>query len=233
MATLMPVLAQIAQESDGPLALVEVGASAGLCLYPDRYGYDWGAGMQLSSNDAPVLHCDAAGPMPLPLRELDVAWRGGSDLNPLDVEDDDSMRWLRMLIWPEQDLRRALLDAAIVVARSSPPAIVRGDLFDTLDEVVRAAAPHGTVVVFHSAVVAYLEGPSRRRFAARMQHLVAAEAVRWVSNEGDRVLPEITRTARRTGRPSERFVLGLDGQAVASTHGHGASLTWLTGSSLS
>ncbi|MFE1255308.1 DUF2332 family protein, partial [Streptomyces fungicidicus] len=34
-ATLLPVLAALPQ----PLALIEVGASAGLCLYPDRYRY--------------------------------------------------------------------------------------------------------------------------------------------------------------------------------------------------
>src|SRR5690606_10739265 len=34
-ATLLPGLAAI----PGPLALIEVGASAGLCLYPDRYSY--------------------------------------------------------------------------------------------------------------------------------------------------------------------------------------------------
>ena len=36
-ATLLPVLAQLPQ----PLALIEVGASAGLCLLPDLYGYDY------------------------------------------------------------------------------------------------------------------------------------------------------------------------------------------------
>jgi hypothetical protein len=83
------------------------------------------------------------------------------------------------------------------------------------------------VLVFHTAVIAYLDDASRRRFADRMQHLVASGTARGVSNEGDRILPEITRTADGGGRPSERFVLGLDGRAVARTHGHGASLTWL------
>ena len=34
-AVLLPELARL----DGPLSLIEVGASAGLCLYPDRYSY--------------------------------------------------------------------------------------------------------------------------------------------------------------------------------------------------
>jgi len=39
-ATLLPVLARLPQ----PLALLEVGASAGLCLLPDRYAFDYGHG---------------------------------------------------------------------------------------------------------------------------------------------------------------------------------------------
>jgi hypothetical protein len=37
-AVLLPVLAALPQ----PLALLDVGASAGLCLYPDRYSYRYG-----------------------------------------------------------------------------------------------------------------------------------------------------------------------------------------------
>ncbi len=40
-ATLLPVLAQIAAVEGRPLALIEVGASAGLALFPDRYGYEF------------------------------------------------------------------------------------------------------------------------------------------------------------------------------------------------
>jgi hypothetical protein len=37
-AVLLPVLAQLPQ----PLALIEIDTSAGLCLLPDLYGYDYG-----------------------------------------------------------------------------------------------------------------------------------------------------------------------------------------------
>lgn len=38
--------------------------------------------------------------MPLPAGVPEVTWRAGLDLNPLDVADDDDVRWLERLIWP-------------------------------------------------------------------------------------------------------------------------------------
>ena len=62
-ATLLPVLARLPQ----PLALLEVGASAGLCLLPDRYGYDYGhRQLAPASPDAPVFPCRANPATPLP-----------------------------------------------------------------------------------------------------------------------------------------------------------------------
>jgi uncharacterized protein DUF2332 len=96
-AVLLPALALLPQ----PLALLEVGASAGLTLLPDRYSYDY-AGHRISGTDpgAPVLACDPRGAVPLPERVPEVAWRAGLDLNPLDVTDADDVRWLECLVWP-------------------------------------------------------------------------------------------------------------------------------------
>jgi hypothetical protein len=162
-----------------------------------------------------------------------VAWRGGIDLNPLDVTDDDQMRWLTTLVWPEQDDRRARLERAIAVARAEsaqppgPPAIVRGDLLTELPAQVERAAEHGTVVVFHSAVIAYLEPADRARFHTMMAGLVAAGRCHWVSNEAPRVLPDVTATRSDLPEDHHGFVLGIDGNAVALTHGHGRWLRWL------
>lgn len=102
LATLAPVLGLL----EGPLALVEVGASAGLCLFPDRYDYDWPPVGRLRGSGGPLLTARATGPLPVPSAHPDVAWRGGVDLNPLDVTDDDATAWLENLVWPEQDERR-------------------------------------------------------------------------------------------------------------------------------
>ncbi|WP_244930584.1 DUF2332 domain-containing protein [Nocardioides sp. W7] len=223
LATLVPAFATLG--IDEPVALLEVGPSAGLVLYPDRWSYAWetDAGV-VRAGDGRSLSCRVRGPAPVPADPPRVAWRGGVDLNPLDVTDADAMAWLSTLVWPEQDARREQLGHAIEVARAEPPDLRRGDLLTELPALVAEAASYGPVVVFHTAVIAYLTDPDRERFHDLMAGLVAAGACHWVSNEGPRVLPRVTATG--PAAPEGRFVLGVDGQAVASTHGHGTAMTW-------
>ena len=220
LATLAPVLALVG----GPLALVEVGASAGLCLFPDRYDYAWPPTGALRGSGGPVLTAGATGPLPVPTAHPEVAWRGGVDLNPLDVSDPDAMAWLENLVWPEQEQRRRRLRTAVEVARQEPPRLRRGDLFDHLPGLLDEAATFGTPVVFHSAVVAYLEEADRSRFHDLMTDLVDEGRCHWISNEGRRVLRDVTGDLEV---PSGRFVTALDGVPVAFSHGHGHAIDWL------
>ena len=230
-ATLLPVLAGL----PGPLALLEVGASAGLCLYPDRYSYRYtghpSGDHALDPADGPsrvVLECAVDGDVPLPDALPEVAWRGGVDLNPLDVDDEDAMRWLRTLVWPEHDDRRARLAAAVELVRADPPTLVRGDLNEALPALVEQVPPDATLVVFHSAVLAYLSAEDRDRFVSLMgvdpwtlgQQRGAAGAA-----PGDR-RPAGEAVPGPAVGPAP-FVLALDGRAVALTEGHGRALTWL------
>ncbi|WP_310528895.1 DUF2332 domain-containing protein, partial [Nocardioides sp.] len=206
------------------LSLIEVGASAGLCLFPDRYDYAWPPLGGLAGSGGPTLTAATTGDLPIPVTHPVVAWRGGADLNPLDVRDDDAMAWLANLVWPEQDERRARLEQAVRIARADPPRLVQGDLFESLPGLLAEAGRHGTPVVFHSAVIAYLQDEPRERFHDLMTGLVAAGACRWVSNEAPHVLPRVTGELEV---PMGRFVLGLDGRPVALTHGHGHAIDWL------
>jgi hypothetical protein len=225
LATLLPAFVRAA--GPGPVALVEAGASAGLNLFPDRYSYVWTTPTGVRRLGAgPALEAEVEGPAPLPDAIPDVAWRGGVDLNPVDVTDDDQVRWLSYLVWPEHDERRARLARAVEVARADPPALVRGDLLEELPGLVDEAGRHGTVVVFHSAVVAYLSEDDRVRFVALMMELVGDGRCHWVSNEAPNVLPGIT-AAGPVPDDARGFVLGIDGRAVALAHGHGRWLRWL------
>ena len=223
LATLVPAFGQFS----GPLALIEVGASAGLCLYPDRWGYSWSTPTgEVRLGHAPRLPCRVTGPAPLPTELPTVTWRAGVDLNPLHVDDCDQMAWLEQLVWPEQAERRATLGHAVEIARREPAELVAGDLLHELPALVERASALGTVVVFHSAVIAYLRPDDRSTFDATMRALVGDRRCHWVSNEGKTVLPSVAETGPDIAEAEQTFVLGVDGQMVAKTHGHGRSLSW-------
>lgn len=228
LATLVPAFASLAAYR--PVGLLEAGASAGLCLFPDRWSYRWNthAGPVALTAPGPTLAADISGPAPLPDQLPEVAWRGGIDLNPLDVTDPDTCRWLLTLVWPEHDDRREQLEQALEIARRDPPAIRRGDLLQELPGLVAEALAKlpkdGVLVVFHSAVIAYLDDPRRELFAALMRDLLTDPRVHWVSNDRPGALPAVTGTGPEP--PPGRYVLAMDGQAVGHTQQHGRSLHW-------
>ena len=214
---LMPALAQLPQ----PLALLEVGASAGLTLLVDRYSYDYG-GHQIAGSDprAPTLRCAPQGPVPLPARLPQVIWRAGLDINPLDVNNDDDVRWLGCLLWPGEGDREQRLAAAVATARRDPPPVHRGDLLDDLPALAAQAPAEATLIVYHTSVLAYVTMDKRRQFAAAVAGLGAV----WLSNEGPGVVPDLP-LPPYGGSPS---VLARDGRTLlAFADPHGTWLHWL------
>ncbi len=222
-ATLLPALAQIAAQTHGPIALIEVGASAGLCLLPDAYGYDWGrATLPAPAPHAPVFSCEASPETPLPQQRPEIIWRAGLDLNPLDLHNPEDIGWLETLVWPGQEARLARLQAAISVAKATPPRVVAGDLTRDLALLMQEAPRDATLVVFHTAVLTYVQDQAARdRFA---QEMLKAQAI-WLSNEGLGVFPQFA-GAEATRHP-DKFLLLKNGQPLARTGPHGQSLDWI------
>lgn len=221
-ALLIPPLGMI----DGPIALLEVGASAGLCLYPDRYSYSYD-GRRLDPTDGPssvLLDCETTGTPPIPSRMPEIAWRAGIDLNPLDLRNDDDVTWLETLVWPEQEERRARIRAAIEIVRADPPRIVKGDGIDDLPALVAEAPADLTLVIVDSASIVYMMPEPRARFIDYVSGLPG----RWISNEGRGIVPSAAATLPATDAPDRsEFVLALDGRALAFTGAHGQRLDWL------
>ena len=212
-AILLPVLAALPQ----PLALLDVGASAGLCLYPDRYTYRYGD-HQLGAGD-PVLDCAATGMAP-PGGLPEVVWRAGLDLNPLDVSNPADLAWLDALTWPEPKQRRARLRAAAALAAADPPLLVRGDLVDDLPALAAQAPADATLVVFHTSVLYQVPPPRREAFTRMVRSLPG----HWISNEDPDVLTYDTVPAPPDG--ALHSVLALDGVPLAWTRSHGQAIIW-------
>jgi len=212
-AVLLPALAALPQ----PLALLEVGASAGLCLYPDRYSYSYND--HVIGDGEPLLECATTGLSPLDgLPE--VVWRAGLDLNPLDVTDPASLAWLEALVWPENTDRLARLRAAAAVAAADPPLLVRGDLVDDLSALAAQAPAGATLVVFHTSVLFYVEESRRAAFAQVVRGLPG----HWLANETADLLPHGELPEPPDG--SLHNLLTLDGTPLAWSRPHGQTLNW-------
>ena len=216
----VPVLSRV----EGPIALLELGASAGLCLFPDRYSYRYTGHPPLDPPSGPspvVLDCDARGPVPVPARLPEVVWRAGVDLNPLDVRNPEDLAWLDALVWPEHDDRRERLRAAARIVATDPPRIVTGDLNDRLASLAAAAPADATLVVLHTAVLAYLDETDRRRFAEQVRALPG----HWLSVEARTIVPGVE-LREDIDHDGTDFVLAVDGVQRAWAHPHGRTVRW-------
>ncbi|MFT4123573.1 MAG: DUF2332 domain-containing protein [Microbacteriaceae bacterium] len=237
-AVLLPALAAI----PGPIALLELGTAAGLCLYPDRYAYRYDGGPVLGRSSV-LLDCatTAGAEGSAPRRPPGIAgwpgiaglpeivWRAGIDLHPLDVRDGDAMRWLETLVWPEEHDRRERIRAAAGIVRAEgaagrPPLLVAGDLVDCLDDVAALAPAEATLVIMHTAVMPYVVRAERERLFARIRALAAERGARWIAAEGT---PAFTWLFPRAARSSTRFALVVDGALRGFAGAHGEYLELL------
>ena len=225
-AVFAPVLASLPQ----PISLLEVGASAGLTLYPDRYRYRYAGAVEAEITpptapaDAPLLRCRVTGTPPGDPTYLVVSARAGLDVAPLDPSDPDDARWLRSLVWPGDDEREARLAEALALVGAKPPHLLRGDLTDKLDALLALAAPGTTPVVVNSATLAYLERPERDAFVARVRDA----GVHWLSFEGPSVVTSLRGVLPHTDawRSRPHFVVALDGTPLGRAHAHGRWVEW-------
>ncbi|MDS0277623.1 DUF2332 domain-containing protein [Halomicroarcula sp. S1AR25-4] len=210
-AVLYPAIAHVASRVDGPLALVELGPSAGLNLLFDRYRYDYGDRVVGASESPVTIESEVrGGDPPLPTDPPTLHSRVGVDLNPLDVTDDADADWLRALVWPAHEDRRTVLDAALTVARTDPPRLVAGDLLEDLPGVLDEIPEDVPVCVVNTLVLyqvpqavcaeleTYLTGQMARRplhWLTGETELSGGDSVRldWVRAEGNGV--ERTRLA--------------------------------------
>ncbi|MBX3479216.1 MAG: DUF2332 domain-containing protein [Caulobacter sp.] len=221
---LAPGFLIIAARTGLPLSLQEIGASAGLNLRWDRYGYDLG-GRRWGDAASPVqLSANWRGAAPARTPPVTVAARAACDQAPLDVNDEATALRLQSYVWADQPARLARLRGAIAIARTTPADLVKADAAVWTES--RLAPVEGVAsVLFHSVMWQYMPQATQNAVSAAIDAAASAATASapfaWLRMEPD---------LSREGFPmAVRLTLWPDGQTLhlANVHPHGAWVDWL------
>ena len=185
-AGLVPAFGIVAERFGRPLAVIEVGCSAGLNLFFDRFHIAYDDGRTAGPADATVrLRCEVRGLLrpPLPDPAPTVVSRLGIDLNPVDITDPDAARWLESCIWPDVAHRVERFRAAAALARAEPPELWAGNAIDLVARAIEAV-PSGAVACLDATwVLAYFSDEERRQLHATLDRLGADRTLAFVTAE--------------------------------------------------
>jgi hypothetical protein len=189
-ALTMPALASAAQ--DQPIALIEIGTSAGFNLLPDYYQYHYHTNEQhivlppaQQHTTTLTLDCAIRGSLSVcPANVPTINWRLGLDLNPIDLHDSAATTWLRALIWPEQTDRSMLLQQATTIVQAIAPPVWAGDALQLLPTAIAEAPQNALLCVVHTFTINQFSPTMRQAFLdllaeASQQRTIAQISVEW------------------------------------------------------
>lgn len=209
----------------GPLALVEIGASAGLNLLFDRYRYRLGGRDTVPAGASPVtISCEVRGGASRGQflgTAPEITRRLGIDPHPVNVADPGVRAWLEAFIWPEQTDDLVTLRNAIDLAVSTPIAtLVRGDATTDTARLLGNLPGTEPIAVFTASLLSYLAKDARTAFAAQLKQAAKRRRIAWIFAEAPGLVAatidlNVTALDGPLARRNSRYLVG------ASLHGPG------------
>jgi len=210
-------LAQVARRWPGPVALAELGASAGLNLLADHYRYRLNDQDFDERHSSPVLVASSLR-HGVPAENLlgdrpRITVRLGVDQQPVDLTDPAARAWLEAFVWPEQTADLATLRAAIELYLAVPgPAVVRGDATTDTARLIGALPGDEPIVVFTASLLSYLEPAARAAFAGQLGQVARRRRLAWVFAEAPALLASASIRSPWLARPlpprNSEYVIG-------------------------
>jgi hypothetical protein len=211
------------REARRPLALIDVGSSAGLNLLFDRYRHDYGAHGAVGPIESKVGLAPSviSGLPPTPSDFPPVATRVGIDIRPLNPANSDDRLWLKACVWPEHVERQNRLESALDIAAHEPAPVLAGNVVDVLADAVAAAPADSVLVVFHTNTIGYLSPNEREQLAGQLSEIGTSRRAYRLSGEGPSPgegfegTLELTDVTHNTGR-----------RVLAKLVQHGRAFAW-------
>ncbi len=219
-AYLYPVFSLIYKKTRKPLALIEIGTSAGLQLLWDMYSYSYGSDKvfgnknstlkitsEITGENTPYL---ASTPPP-------VSKRMGIDLHTIDLNDEDDELWMKALIWTEHKERRLMFEHAASYIKKNPLHLVEGDGIGLLNKYVDRMPSDSTICIFHTHVANQMPLEVRELLLNTIQSIGKEQDVFHIYNNiQDRFLH------------LDSYLDGVESKVtIAETDGHGRWFKWL------
>jgi hypothetical protein len=169
-AMLLPGFLAIARETRLPLALHEIGSSAGLNLLFDKFHYRYGD-REWGDPASPVRLAPEVRGNPVPVHgRHEVVERAGSDIAPVDIATAEDRLRLRSYIWADQTERLRRLDAALSLAAMQPFRLEKADAAAFVRLSLASRQGGQAYVLFHSIMWQYLPEDTKTSIAADLQN---------------------------------------------------------------
>lgn len=203
-----------------PLALIEIGTSAGLNLLWDKYQYSYDGSELFGDVTSPVLiNSTFRGNRPSILKASlpQISHRIGVDLNVIDTNIPEESAWLRALIWPENHARRQLLDAAIRRRTEFQLDLRTGDGFAAINEIAAEIPEDSLLCVYHTHVANQISKAAQAEFLDAIERLSQQRDLIHIYNNIKQ--SHLHLTACRGGQ--------LIDLPLANSDGHGRWVEWL------
>ncbi|MEH7346686.1 DUF2332 domain-containing protein [Bacillus sp. JJ1532] len=219
-AYLYPVFNLIYEKTEKPLALIEIGTSAGLQLLWDQFSYSYGTNEVFGNKNSTLnitseivgenIPFISSAPPP-------VSKRIGLDLNTIDLIDEEEKLWMKSLIWPEHKERLLMFEQAASYMVKNPVQLVEGDGIGLLSEYVDRMPSDSTVCIFHTHVANQMPIEVRKLLLQTIQAIGKERDVFHIYNNiQDKFLH------------LDFFIDGMESnETIAETDGHGRWFRWL------
>ena len=218
-AYLFPTFNYIFELGKKPLALIEIGTSAGLQLLWDKYSYSYGTSeVYGDENSAVRITAEIEGENSPFLKGKipPVVSRIGIDLNIIDLTDEEDYLWLNALIWPNHTERRELFEQAAEYVKETPLTLIEGNGVELLPNLSKEISKDYAICVFHTHV------------ANQMPLEVKAKLLEQIKSIGaDREIFHIYNNIQDRDLHLDYYMDGKEfANTVGETDGHGRWFSW-------
>ena len=219
---LYPAFTYIFEKINKPLALIEIGTSAGFQLLWDKYSYSCCSDEifgNMNSNVHIKSEVKGNNTPPFSNEVPAISHRYGIDLHINDISNKEDALWLNSLIWPEHKKRRKLFTQASACVWNNKDTLhlIQGNGVELLPDLAEKIPETSVICVFHTHVANQMPSVVKRNLLANVRTISEKKDVFHIYNNiWDGFLH------------LDSYINGKeDNKVIAETDGHGRWFTWM------